>query len=370
MADSRRIVIAPDSFKGTASAQEAATALATGWLRERPQDVVRTAPMADGGEGTLEAMASADPASRLHPVTVTGPDGRDVRTAWLELADGTAVAELAGASGLGLLSSLQGLDAHTRGLGEVIAAALAADPPQLLVALGGSSSTDGGVGMLSALGAHFTDAAGAPIPDGARGLRALRIADLAALPPLPPRGVHALSDVTSPLTGPAGAAAVFGPQKGLGPEEIETVDVDLERLAALLGVDPAVPGAGAAGGTGAGLLAWGADLLPGARAIADALGLAGLMEGADVVITGEGRYDAQTASGKVASLVARLAQDAGAHLGIVAGRIDAPVPPGALSADLSELAGSGEAAMAETQRWLTEAGAHLARQAAITGTAS
>lgn len=354
-----RVVVCPDSFKGTATALEVAGALREGWLSERPADDVRLAPLADGGEGTLDAMQAATPGTVRHDVSVAGPVGEPRRASRLALPDGTAVVELADTSGIGLLDELAGLDAHTRGLGQAIRAALDAGAARLLIALGGSASTDGGTGLLTALGARFLTADGAPIAPGARGLAELAAVDLDGLVALPPGGVVVLSDVRSPLTGPAGAAAVFGPQKGLTPEEIPGVDADLARLAALLGVDPAVPGAGAAGGTGAGLLAWGARLTSGAPEIARTVGLPALIADADVVITGEGRYDAQSAEGKVVSLVEEITAAAGTRLAIAAGSLDAVAPAGALTASLTDIAGR-EAAMAHPLPVLVEAGRRLA----------
>lgn len=355
-----RVVVCPDSFKGTATALEVAGALREGWLSERPADDVRLAPLADGGEGTLDAMQAATPGTVRHEVSVAGPIGEPRRASWLELPDGTAVVELADTSGIGLLDELAGLDAHTRGLGQAIRAALDAGAARLLIALGGSASTDGGTGLLTALGARFLTAAGTPIAPGARGLAELDAADLTGLVPLPRDGAIVLSDVRSPLTGPGGAAAVFGPQKGLTPEQIPVVDSHLARLAALLGVDPAVPGTSAAGGTGAGLLAWGARLTPGAPEIARTVGLPALIADAHVVITGEGRYDAQSAEGKVVSLVEELTDAAGARLAIAAGSLEAVPPEGTLTASLTRIAGR-DAAMAHPIPVLVEAGRYLAQ---------
>ena len=228
------VVIAPDSFKGTIGAAAAAEALAAGWRRERPDSELRLMPMADGGEGTVDAFAAAVPGAQRMPVTVTGPeDGR--------------VVELANTSGIELLGTpplLHAFDAHTRGFGEAIAAALAHGVSRLVLGIGSSSSTDGGTGMLTALGARFTDAAGRPVARGARGLDAVTAADLLGLAPLPPGGVTVLSDVTNPLFGPRGAAAIFGPQKGAGADDIPVLDAGLARLAALVDADPETAGAG------------------------------------------------------------------------------------------------------------------------------
>lgn len=356
------VVIAPDSFKGTLRAADAARAIADGWAGERPDDPILLRPMADGGEGTLDAFALAHPSAVRMPVTVTGPDGSPRAASWLLLPDGTGIVELASTSGIELLGERRmPWDAGTRGFGEAIAAALDHGVERLVLGIGSSASTDGGAGMLVALGARILDAAGGPVAPGARGLRDASALDLAALRPPPPGGALVLSDVTSPLLGPAGAAAVFGPQKGLDPADVPTAEAALERFARLVDVDPATPGAGAAGGTGFALLAWGAHLAPGAERVAELVGIAAALAGAGLVITGEGGYDTQTAAGKAPETVRGLAADAGVPAALVAGRIDTD-PGGYVRAlALTALAGSAESAMAEPGRWLREAGAELAR---------
>ena len=363
----RRVVVAPDSFKGTATAAEAADALARGWRSVAPSDVIVEKPMADGGEGTLDAFAAAVPGAERVPVTVQGPDDRPVDAAWLRLPDGTAVVELALTSGITLLDPLRPLDAHTLGFGQAIAAALDAGARRLLLAIGGSSSTDGGAGALAALGAVFLDAQRRPVRLGNRGVGALARADLSGLRPLPADGALILSDVTNPLLGPFGAAAIFGPQKGATAELVEAMDLNLARLVRAVpgGADLCEEaGAGAAGGTGFGLLAWGATMAGGSGAVADAIGLSEALRGASVVVTGEGRFDGQSAAGKVPSEVAARAAAWGVPVALVAGAIDADASGFAASASLTDLAGSGEAAMAEPLRWLEAAGAALASSVA------
>lgn len=366
------VVLAPDSFKGTIGAAAAAAALRDGWASADPSAEIVVKPMADGGEGTLDAFAAAVPGARRMPVSVTGPDGRRVEASWLLLPaaadapDGTGVVELASTSGIELLaagSALRPLDAGTRGFGEAVAAALAHGVSRLVLGIGSSASTDGGTGLLTALGARFTDAAGRPIPSGGRGLDRVAAADLDGLPPLPPGGVRVLTDVTSPLLGAEGAAAVFGPQKGASPHEIEVLERGLRRLAELIPVDPGAPGAGAAGGTGFGLLAWGAQLVPGADAVAELIGLREAMAHATVVVTGEGSFDGQSAAGKAPEAVRALAASEGVAVALVAGRIapDAATAGFAGAVSLTELAGSSEAAMQDPGRWLFAAGAELAR---------
>ncbi|MFD4960023.1 glycerate kinase [Microbacterium sp. NPDC058389] len=383
------VVIAPDSFKGTISAAAAAQALAEGWHGERPADDVRLLPMADGGEGTVDAFATAVPGARRMPVTVAGPEGAEVAASWVLLPPtpdapgGTGVVELASTSGIELLGTpprLRPFDAHTRGFGEAIAAALAHGVSRLVLGIGSSSSTDGGAGMLTALGARFADAEGAPIVDGARGLADVAVADLSRLAALPPGGVTVLSDVTHPLLGERGAAAVFGPQKGTAPEDIPALDAGLARFAEVLGaaalradrvassrpsLSTRAAGSGAAGGTGFGLLAWGATLVPGSAAVAELVGLGSALAAASLVITGEGSYDGQSSAGKVPAHVGSLAAAAGVPVDLVAGRIaeDADVSAFAATASLTALAGSAEAAMADPARWLAAAGAALARAA-------
>lgn len=366
-----RVVIAPDSFKGTASAADAAAALAAGWRSVRPADELVLRPMADGGEGTLDAFESAVPGARRMPVTVSGPGpgSQRVATHWLLLPDGTGVVELAATSGLALLDPLAPLDAHTAGFGEAIAAALDAGASRLLLALGGSASTDGGTGAIAVLGARFTDASGAPVALGNRALGSIAHVDLAGLRPLPPRGAVILGDVTNPLSGEQGAAAVFGPQKGADAATVEQLERNLARLAELMpeGLRALAdsPGAGAAGGTGFGLLAWGAEMGGGAELVAAAVGLPAAIDGADLVITGEGRFDGQSEAGKAPTLVASLARDAGVPTALVAGAIAAEPRGFAASVALTELAGDVDAAMTEPLRWLEVAGAELARGALL-----
>lgn len=359
------VVVAPDSFKGSAPAAAIAEALAGGWLSVRAADHVVRAPMADGGEGTLDAFAVAVPGAVRHVVAVQGPDGSAVDAGWLELPDGSAVVELADTSGIGLLRAPAPFDAHTIGFGQAIAAALDARAARLLLAIGGSGSTDGGAGALTALGARLLDGNGRPVAPGNRGLAAVASVDLSGLRALPVGGAHILSDVTSPLLGPAGAAAVFGPQKGASSSDVVALEEALERFAAAMSaagsaVDPATPGAGAAGGAGYGLLSWGATLSAGSAAVGEAIGLRDRIASADVVVTGEGRFDSQSAAGKVPEYVAASARAAGVPVYLAAGSIAAEPTAFAGSAELATLAGSAAAAIAEPLRWAHAAGAALA----------
>jgi glycerate kinase len=384
-----RVVVAPDSFKGSIGAAAAAAAIAVGWRQVRPADEVIELPLADGGEGTASVVAAAMPASRWRVAEVCGPAEDHVTAGWLEIPGNGAVVELATAAGLPLLRVPSPLTAHSFGVGQLIGMALDAGARRVDVALGGSACTDGGTGALAALGARFLDADGCELPLGGGGLSRLASVDLSGLRPRPADGTSCLTDVRAPLLGPGGAAAVFGPQKGAAPADIAVLEAGLERLAGLLGGDPDAPGAGAAGGCAYGLAAaWSATLQPGAERIAAIAGLPAALERADLVITGEGRYDATSLTGKVVGAVLEAALAARVAVFLVAGQVDfsAPrdrsavtdrwavpdssVPPdssafhgrpaGLGAVELIGLAGSPMAAMAEPGRWLTDAGRLLA----------
>ncbi|UNK71402.1 glycerate kinase [Microbacterium sp. H1-D42] len=366
---SRRVVIAPDSFKGSITAADAAHALAAGWRDVEPAAEIVLRPMADGGEGTVAAFASAVPGAKRMPVTVDGPAGMPVETAWLllpstaEAPGGTAVIDMASTSGIEMLVELRPLAADSSGFGQAIEAALDHGVSRLVLGIGSSASTDGGTGMLRALGARFLSSSGAEVAPGARGLPDIARVDLGGLRRADE--VRVLTDVTNPLTGPRGAATVFGPQKGLtDAADQQRTDAALAHLAKLLDLDAQAPGAGAAGGVGGALIAWGATLAPGAGEVAHLIGLSDAIAGADVVITGEGAYDGQSGDGKVPSYVASLAADASAEPMLAAGRIDEDSDTGIFtsSVSLTELAGSGASALADPAHWLREAGAVLARR--------
>ncbi|MFH8251971.1 glycerate kinase [Microbacterium sp. B2969] len=369
MSAARRVVFAPDSFKGSIDAAGAAAALADGWRSARPHDDIVLRPVADGGEGTLAAFAAAVPGARPMPVEVTGPDGMRVRAAWLLLPptpdapNGAGVVELASTSGIELLGARRlPWDADTTGFGQAIVAALDHGVSRLVLGIGSSASTDGGAGLLRALGVELTDATARPIAPGARGLASVAHAELGGMRALPPTGVVVLTDVTNPLLGPRGAAAVFGPQKGFAAGEIIPADNGLTRLAGLLPGDPTTPGAGAAGGTGFALLVWGAALVPGAAQVAELVGLRAALGEASLVVTGEGSFDGQSAAGKAPAHVAAIGAAAEVPVALVAGRIapDADVSGFTAAASLTDLAGSSTLALAEPARWLRAAGARLA----------
>lgn len=356
-----RVVIAVDSFKGSVSATAAARAIAAGWSEVRPGDDLDLRPMADGGEGTVAAFIASG--ARPVSVRVTGPAGAPVDATWAWLDDTTAVIELASTSGIELLGSdRHPFTANTLGFGQAIAAALDAGANSLVLGIGSSASTDGGAGLLTALGARLLDANGVELdPPTTAALEAVVSLDLTHLRPLPAGGVTVLSDVTSPLLGPHGAATVFGPQKGAStPAAVARLEAALTRWSSLFDLDPTTPGAGAAGGAGYGLLVWGATLIPGAAEIARVSGAEAAVATADLVITGEGSYDAQSAFGKVPALITALASG---PVALVAGRIapDADLTPFRTTLSLTELAGSSAQAMAVPEHWLRAAGAALAQ---------
>ncbi|MGO1543314.1 MAG: glycerate kinase [Gulosibacter sp.] len=367
----RRIVIAPDSFKGTATATEVAKAIAKGWHSVRPEDLLDLLPMADGGEGTMDALESSDPGSTRVTHTVHGPLGEPTEADLLALSDGTWVVELAETSGIALLDAVSPDTARlatSYGLGEAIRHATEQGARRVLAGLGSSASTDAGVGALMALGAKFQDAEGQDIELGNRGLHAVATIDLAVIPALPPEGIVALTDVTNPLLGPEGAAAVFGPQKGASDADVVELEAGLAHVAQLLGVDGSVPGAGAAGGTAYGLLAIGATVQAGALTIADAIALPEKIAAADLAITGEGSFDTQSLAGKVPSAVLNFASESDVPVVIIAGRVaeefkgrDVKYGPSD-SLALADLAGGAKEAMKGTGRWLEEAGAEAARR--------
>lgn len=314
-----RVIIAPDKFKGSLPADAVAEALAAGIARTTVADI-DLVPMADGGDGTVDAALRSGFTASRH--TVTGPTGEPVE-AVIALHEGTAVIELAAASGLVLLPSrsLAPMTATSRGTGELIAAALDAGSTRIVLGLGGSACTDGGAGLLAALGVRLLDERGGLLPDGGAALAGLAEVDLSGLDPrLGDTEVVVALDVDNPLLGSTGAAATFAPQKGADPSQVRQLDEALAHfaasLAAVLGgpVNDAAsaPGAGAAGGVGFAAIAI-LDAVPqtGLELVADLVGLAERVRSADLVITGEGSLDQQSLSGKTPVGVARIARGAG-----------------------------------------------------------
>ena len=312
-----KIVIAPDSFKDSLSAQAVADAIASGLAEVWPDAELVKCPMADGGEGTVEAVLDACKGQWMS-AQVSGPLGDSVSAQWGWLAQSrTAIIEMAMASGLQLLT-LKQRDAcltSTEGTGQLISAALDAGAQRVILAIGGSATNDGGSGMLSALGARFLDRNDQPLPRGGRALTDLARIDLSDLDPrLANVRVEIAADVDNPLCGPTGASHIFGPQKGASPDQVLALDAALahfaDHSARTLGRDLRdSPGSGAAGGMGFAAKAYlNASFRAGVEVVADLTGLEQALVGADLVITGEGRFDAQTLRGKTPLGVARVAQ--------------------------------------------------------------
>jgi len=311
------IVIAPDSFKECLTAAEVAQAIETGIRQVLPTANCIKVPVADGGEGTLQSLVDATGGILISTV-VTGPIGETVISSYGLLGDGeTAVIEMARASGLELISTAQRnpLITTTRGTGELMLHALDQGVKRMIVAIGGSATNDGGAGMMQALGVRLLDSNGQELPAGGAALSQLVTIDSCCLDKrLKSIEFIAACDVDNPLTGPNGASAVFGPQKGATPQMVQQLDQALQNYAQIIHstLNIAVehhPGAGAAGGMGAALLAFlGAELKPGIDIVMDAVDLAGKMSNAHLVITGEGRIDGQTVQGKTPIGVARTAK--------------------------------------------------------------
>ncbi|WP_019589609.1 MULTISPECIES: glycerate kinase [unclassified Thioalkalivibrio] len=364
MAEPLRVVVCPDSFKGSLAAEEVAAAMVRGVLAARPDARVRALPMADGGEGTAWRVSRAA-GWEWRQARVTGPDGTALQAGWgLDPQGRRAVLDVAAACGLDRIPAgrRDPWQLDTRGVGELMRAALDAGARHLLVGLGGSGTVDGGAGLLAALGVRFRDADGCALAPHPAALGAVAQADFAELDPcLGEVDITLLSDVDNPLIGPQGAAAVFGPQKGLAVDDVAAMDACMQRLAGAIEaagwlrrpVD--APGAGAAGGLGFALgCVLGGTARMGAMYVADLIGLDAAMREADRVITGEGRLDGQTAHGKVVAEVLRRAGGLGVPVAAVAGSVDA---------DADELAALGltdARALCDGSLSLEEAMAHPA----------
>ena len=361
----RTIVIAPDSFKGSLTSVEVARALADGWRRARPGDTIVLCPLADGGEGTLAAIEAAG-GWTWRTATVRDPIGRPTEARWLQSDDGLhAVVEMAEASGLSRLTAAERdpIGATSVGTGELLRVAVEAGVHHVTLGIGGSATTDGGRGLLEGLGLDE--------PDVAAALRRVEVA--------------VACDVDNPLLGPRGAAAVYGPQKGATPDDVAALDVrnatwadDLEARMGRRERD--TPGAGAAGGVGFALLAvqdrfHAFSLRPGVDLLMEAVEFDARLAGADLVLTGEGRIDAQTGFGKTALGVARRAQSAGVPCIAVGGGvepegIEALAAVGAIAVPVVERPQTVEAAMAAGTEPLARAGERIARLVSVgdTGT--
>lgn len=322
-----RVLVCPDKFAGTLSAADAAAAIAEGWLAGAPDDAATIRPLADGGPGFVDVLAAALGGVRL-PVATWDPLGRPVE-GWVLIVDEVAYVESAQACGLHLLSAGERdpMVTTSYGLGALIAAAVESGVRRVVVGLGGSATNDGGAGVLAALGAEPLDAAGYALPYGGAALAGC--ASLGGVPRL--RGVElvAATDVDAPLTGPHGASAAFGPQKGASPADVSLLDAALDRFARVLeaalpecprGV-AAIPGSGAAGGIGAALLACGGRRESGFGLVRRLTGLDAALGECDLVITGEGSFDEQSLRGKVVAGVAAAARDRHVPCVVLAGRV-------------------------------------------------
>jgi glycerate 2-kinase len=341
-----RVLVTPDKFKGTLTAVQAAEAIATGWVRAVPTAEVEQIPMADGGEGTLDALVVAMDGER-HRARVAGPLGDPVDAEYAMAASGgdsIGVVEMARASGLGLISESRRDPTRTttRGTGELILEACRRGAGRVLVCIGGSATNDAGAGMAQAVGIRLLDGSGRELRPGGAALIDLARIDMSGLDPAVAAATFMVAtDVDNPLVGPQGATAVYGPQKGASPEDVALLDRALGHFAAVvyrdLGVDVrSLPGAGAAGGLGAGLIAFlGARLRPGVDVVMESLRLPKRLEGADLVVTGEGRFDQQSLRGKVPAGVLRVAAEARVRALVLCGQSDVD-PPGVMVFSLSE----------------------------------
>lgn len=316
-----KVTIAIDSFKGSIDSIAAGRAAAQGVRRAFPDAQCEVRPLADGGEGTVDALV-AGMAGTMHSVEVTGPSLRTTTAKYGMLPDGTAVMEMAQASGITLLSEGEKnpLATTTRGVGEMILDALAHGATRFVMGIGGSATNDAGSGMLQALGWRLLDGNGRDIAPGGGAL-----AEIAAIEPPAHNVLENISmriacDVTNPLCGPNGASAVFGPQKGASPEVVEKLDAALSHFADIAGGERDAPGSGAAGGLGYALKTFlGGELVPGVDLVLEETRLEESIAASDVVVTGEGRLDGQTVMGKAPIGVARLAKKHGKRVIAFAG---------------------------------------------------
>jgi glycerate 2-kinase len=385
-ARSLQVLVAPDSFKGSLDPLAVARALADGWRRARPLDQVRLIPLADGGEGTLEAIKATGGEWLELPVHARDPLGRPLRATFLRRGD-QAVVEMASASGLSRLApdERDALAASTFGTGQVLAAAIGLGVRQVVIGLGGSATTDGGSGLLTALGARFLDEHGEDLPPGGGALERLARVDLAELSPvLGEVELTVASDVTNPLLGERGAAATYGPQKGADEEQVARLDANLRHYADLLEAAAGrsvrdESGSGAAGGTTAGLLAIADrfasfEVRPGVDVVMELTGFDEALATSNLVLTGEGRIDAQTAYGKTAMGVARRAGAAGVACicfggGVLPEGITALAEQGAVVVPVTERPISLEEAMSAGPTPIVRAAERAARLVGLFGDA-
>lgn len=369
-----RVLICPDKFAGTLSAPQVAAAVADGWSSVKPDDATTALPLSDGGPGFVDVLAGAVRGSRI-PVTTTDPLGRPASGSVLVTDDGEAYVESAQACGLHLLAEGERDPKITTsyGLGLLVTAGVEAGASTIVVGLGGSATNDGGAGLLTALGCTPLDGAGYALPYGGAALTV--VAGLDGAPRLRGATLVAATDVDNPLVGLQGASAVFGPQKGASRADVLLLDAALERFAGVLEKDlpscppglSALPGSGAAGGLGAGIIALGGRCESGIGLVMTAVGLDAALDAADLVITGEGSFDAQSLRGKVVAGVAAAARDRGLPCVVVAGRVgvgrrEATAAGVTRSLSLIDHFGSVREAMARPADGLRQIGAGLARQ--------
>lgn len=354
-----RILIVPDSFKGSATSRQVCDALTRGWLEVQTVDEIESAPFADGGEGTLDCIESVSASAVRIPIHVQGATGIEHSSSWLLVNGDTAVIEMATLCGITTVEKLDPLGAHSFGLGQAIKAALNDDRVrEILVAVGGSASTDGGTGALSALGFTFMDADGLAVGLGGTHLHAIKTIAPPDQIASVERGIKVLVDVQSPLIGITGAAHIFAPQKGADTEQVDFLDIGLAHLLNLVGVGDK-PGYGAAGGVSFGLSTLlGTSVVSGVHTIAAVIDLEEKIKQADCVITGEGSFDSQSFSGKVVGYIAEVAQRNNVPMMIACGVNKNGDDPSIIS--LVDLAPSVESAKSESGKWLFEAGKKLA----------
>ena len=354
-----QILIAPDSFKGSATSAQVAEALANGWKISRPNDEIVIAPFADGGEGTLDCIESITPGSVRIPITVQGATGTDHESSWLLVGSDTAVIEMAALCGITTVDELDPLGAHSYGLGQAIKAALEDERVnEILIAVGGSASTDAGMGALLALGFKGLDSSGEEITRGGGELHRLVRIETQEIMRKPDRGIKILVDVHSPLTGLDGAAHIFGPQKGADESQVQHLDKGLTHFLKVLKVEDRA-GFGAAGGVSCGLaVLLGATIVSGVATIAELIGLQEKIKHSDCVITGEGSFDDQSYRGKAVGFLLEIAKESDRPVMIACGVNKNEKSPLILS--LIELAPSVQSAIADSQRWLIECGRELA----------
>jgi glycerate kinase len=340
-----KIIVAPDSYKGNMRSARICEIITNAILTEVPEANVQSFPMADGGEGTVDAVVEAT-GGKLKSLEVTGPLGDPVEAHYGLLPDGSAILEMASASGIELVPAdrLDPMEATTFGTGELLRHLIEEGHRSIVMGIGGSATVDGGTGMAQALGFRFLDAGGNEITE--RGGKIL--SSIAAIEPVEIKAkIRVACDVTNPLTGANGAASVFGPQKGATPEMVEALDAGLANLSTVAGTGGA-PGDGAAGGLGYGLRTFcSAEIQSGAHLIAETVGLPDALEGADLLITGEGRTDGQTASGKLCSVLAGLARERGSKTLLLSGALHGELKPFLDIFDYAFSISSGHSSMEE-----------------------